>query len=625
LSNWFVGYDYLYNGIVDERHQCDLDSYFDVVLQIEIGKVKVNVHSDPNISVAQPSARWMEIARLAWYPTFATALLIFTSDFFNSLSILIASLRNYNLIYPTWLLPMLAGLVSLILALLVFWHRADDRMGLFTSFFLLVYGLVNSGALDALRPIFSNISSYTETTLPGFVAVLTLVYFAVFPDGRFIPYWTRWVVRAAFLTIPLIWVLFPIDSRPSFNLSQTVGLIYTVSILVLVIVGWISIFYAQVYRYRYVSTQQQRQQTKWAVYGMSASFGLQIFLAIPWIFGEILPYGFPFPAWQAFATILYSSAILTIILPVVLGIAVMRYRLYDIDVIINRTLVYGALTAFVVGFYVLIVGGAGLVMQNNVNLAGLLITAILVGSIYRPLRGFLQTIANRFVPVSHSTRGEIVSEPVYQEQQNQDDSKVELSSPYHSLRVTPLTFVRVTWWIVALLAFVFIAVGVHDRYVQLTTISASADTLVGQLLPDEARALEQAGISVTFYAVYLTSLDTLITFILASTGLMLAWLRPKDRAALVVSLVLISAALTAISVGMTHPRWHLIVTMVHTVSAASLMPALFLFPNGRFVPPWTRWLAIVWLSYTVTWLIFPAISPPFGFSLGFTGSELPRN
>lgn len=188
-----------------------------------------------------------------------------------------------------------------------------------------------------------------------------------------------------------------------------------------------------------------------------------------------------------------------------------------------------------------------------------------------------------------------------------------------------LILVRVIWWIVVLLALGFIAVGVPDRYAQFSTVSPGANTLVGQLRPDQAHALEQAGIPVTFYAVYYTALDALIALLFASTGLALAWLRPNDRAALLISLTFIGMGLTAITVGMTQPRWHLAIIAVRVVWYASSIPAMYLFPDGRFVPRWTRWLTVIWLIYTVAWLIFPAISPPLGLSQGFTGSELPRN
>jgi signal transduction histidine kinase len=110
-----------------------------------------------------------------------------------------------------------------------------------------------------------------------------------------------------------------------------------------------------------------------------------------------------------------------------------------------------------------------------------------------------------------------------------------------------------------------------------------------------------------------------------STGLLIVWFRPEDRAALLISVVLIGMGLAAIAVGMDQSRWRLAVITVHAVWAASSMPALYLFPDGRFVPRWTRWLTAIWLIYTVAWLIFPEISPPLGISQGFTGSELPRH
>jgi signal transduction histidine kinase len=188
-----------------------------------------------------------------------------------------------------------------------------------------------------------------------------------------------------------------------------------------------------------------------------------------------------------------------------------------------------------------------------------------------------------------------------------------------------LILVRAIWWTVALLAFGFIAVGVPSSYAQFSTVSPAANTLVGQLRPDEAHALEQAGVSVPMYAVYLTALETLFTLVFVCTGLVIVWFRPMDRAALLISLSLIGMGLSAIAVGMTQPRWHLAIIAVHVVWYVSSLTALYLFPDGRFVPRWTRWLTAIWLIYTVAWLVFPAISPPFGFSQGFTGSELPRN
>lgn len=377
------------------------------------GQVEVNERQDQDISIApvkavpvQPLTRWMRIARLAWYPTFVTVLGIFTmfiiGSFIDEASGIAGPYYSDNsspwIISLAWIarvLAMLAGLISVFLALLLFWHRSGDRMGLFTSFFLLAYGVIYPGPLEALKPVFPDISKLTEIILPGFVAVLTLCLFAIFPDGRFVPRWTRWVVLAAFLTIPFVLFWSSLYSQPPVDFSQPVVLISTALILALMVAGWISILYAQVYRYRHVSTLQQRQQTKWAVYGMGANFSLQILLTIPWIYLYTLPPGSPLPPWQAVVSTIY--ALWMDILPVTLTIAVMRYRLYDIDIIINRTLVYGALTAIVAAIYILVVGIVGTFLHAQGNLLITLLATGLIAVLFQPLRERLQRAVNRLL------------------------------------------------------------------------------------------------------------------------------------------------------------------------------------------------------------------------------------
>ena len=84
-------------------------------------------------------------------------------------------------------------------------------------------------------------------------------------------------------------------------------------------------------------------------------------------------------------------------LPVAVGVAILKYRLYDIDLIINRTLVYGLLTACVVGFYVLVVGGAGALFQGRVNLLVSLLATGLIALLFHPLRVRLQRGVNRLM------------------------------------------------------------------------------------------------------------------------------------------------------------------------------------------------------------------------------------
>jgi signal transduction histidine kinase len=348
----------------------------------------------------------MKIARLAWYPTFAIALGIFILSipkFFSSELGGIAGPRYSDISSPlilslirTGIAIMLgSGLLSLYLALLLFHHRSSDRTGLLTSFFLLTYGVIMTGSLATLESFWPRISFLDDTILSGIVNALALFLFAIFPDGKFIPRWARWVVLTAFLIIPISLYFYSFFSEPPIDFSRPEVMLSTALILILYVLPWFSILYAQVHRYRLVSTQQQKQQTKWVVYGLGIYFSLQIIGTIPYIYLFSLPLGSPLPPWQPVADIVYALTIA--IIPATLTIAVMRYRLYDIDIIINRTLVYGTLTAIVIVIYGLIVGLVGAILHAQGNLLITLLATGVIAVLFQPLRERLQRTVNRLI------------------------------------------------------------------------------------------------------------------------------------------------------------------------------------------------------------------------------------
>jgi signal transduction histidine kinase len=89
--------------------------------------------------------------------------------------------------------------------------------------------------------------------------------------------------------------------------------------------------------------------------------------------------------------------LLLLLIPVSVGIAILRYHLWDIDILIKRTLVYGLLTAFVIGMYVLIVGYLGAIFRAEGNLAISLIATGVVAVLFQPLRDRLQRGVNRLI------------------------------------------------------------------------------------------------------------------------------------------------------------------------------------------------------------------------------------
>ena len=100
---------------------------------------------------------------------------------------------------------------------------------------------------------------------------------------------------------------------------------------------------------------------------------------------------------QIFTPVLYATGFAVLFVPIFTYIAIVRYRLYDIDVVINRTLVYGALTVLVVGIYVVAVGGLGALFQARGDLSISLLATGLVAVLFQPLRSRLQRDVNRLM------------------------------------------------------------------------------------------------------------------------------------------------------------------------------------------------------------------------------------
>jgi signal transduction histidine kinase len=219
--------------------------------------------------------------------------------------------------------------------------------------------------------------------------VLAALFLSLFPDGRFVPRWTRWLVV---IWIPLMGFLSLFTDLP---FSAKIGSPFLVSLIVLVI-GLILVFLgAQFYRYRYISGTVERQQIKWVVFGVAVGYLVTILFALPVLL---------FPSQLADTGSLYFGAVLATVLnvfpllvPISIGIAILRYRLWDIDVLINRTLVYGTLTACVVALYVLVVGSLGTLLQAQGNFIVSLLATGLVAILFQPLRERLQRVVNRLM------------------------------------------------------------------------------------------------------------------------------------------------------------------------------------------------------------------------------------
>ncbi|MDP8939578.1 MAG: GAF domain-containing sensor histidine kinase [Actinomycetota bacterium] len=282
--------------------------------------------------------------------------------------------------YFTALLVVL-GLGCFVVAAVIAYRRSDDPMALFASVFLVLMGAVNHPnvqALGAAYPAWGPLLKFSWWVL--WAALILFVF--LFPDGRFAPRWTR--VPGVLLIVGVFIALFFGEGSLT-EPPDALGLV--------LIGGLLAGAAAQIYRYRSVSSPEGRQQTKWVVFAMATALGIQVLslLAEPLFVRSGIP------------AVLYEVADATVItlafflIPLGIGVAILRYRLWDIDVIVNRTLVYGALTAIVVGLYVLAVGGLGALLQARGSLLISLLGAGLVAVLFAPLRDRLQRGVNRLM------------------------------------------------------------------------------------------------------------------------------------------------------------------------------------------------------------------------------------
>jgi hypothetical protein len=216
------------------------------------------------------------------------------------------------------------------------------------------------------------------------VSLLLLV--TIFPSGRFAP---RWLWLPLLLTL----VFFsPLGDPLGERSVPVLDLVF-----ILVALGLLLCFAgAQIYRYRQVSTLGQRQQTKWVV------FGLVLLLVANQLFWQ--PY-LLIPALQQpnslYSLLAYPDDFLTLaILVTTLAVSILRYRPYDIDRIINKTLVYGALTAILTIIFVSGVIGLQTAARSATGLdspAALVASTLLIVVLFQPLRSRIQkTIDRRF-------------------------------------------------------------------------------------------------------------------------------------------------------------------------------------------------------------------------------------
>jgi hypothetical protein len=274
---------------------------------------------------------------------------------------------------------LIVGLFMLV-GLLVLRSRPDSPVALVAALFLVTFATSFVGT-DAVT------ASGSPWRLPAlilkFVAIVSLISFlCLFPTGRFQPRWTAVLAALGILLALSAWPGAPYATARAYQVVSTLTFL----------VVFLGVIVAQVYRYRKLSSAVERQQTKVAVIGIVATLLL---------FGALATLASIHNASTGLLGTLISNTayeVLPCLVPLSLGIAVLRYRLWDIDILINRTLVYGPLTVSLAAVYIgtiLALQFAFRALTGQQSDVAIVVSTLVIAVLFTPVRRRIQAFIDR--------------------------------------------------------------------------------------------------------------------------------------------------------------------------------------------------------------------------------------
>jgi hypothetical protein len=281
---------------------------------------------------------------------------------------------------------IISSLTFIFTGALIFLRKSNERFALFVSLVLILFGALGPQQLNR-TVLLINLYPAWQVTLPVKLFQFSIypalgLFFYLFPSGRLVPRWSwiffcAWIVQAVFYE-------FPVNSPYSLhNVSPFLQ-------LAIFLLTYASALGCQIYRYWRVSSRVERQQTKWLIFGFACIIGLKILSSVtvdPKTLNPLL-----------LLLGVLSNYLLWLPIPLAIGLALLRYRLWDIDVLINRTLVYGLLTLLLSAVYVGLIFGLQALLRGFIsqdNSVAIIISTLVIAALFQPLRKALQRIIDR--------------------------------------------------------------------------------------------------------------------------------------------------------------------------------------------------------------------------------------
>lgn len=290
------------------------------------------------------------------------------------------------------------GLAVLLLAgccvagLIIFRFKSDEWVAL-----LVAFTLIGTGA-NAFSPLYlasETIGSKTPVYfMMAMILVSQLMTCYVMPDGKFPQGWMKYAAAFWFLwlMVSVFWKSFPVNL---FDWGGNGFTIYLFAQLAALTSG----IYALVYRYIHTGNPIKREQLKWVAFSIAVavavSLGCNIFLAF-------FEKGNPPDGLSLIVNIVTQTLSVAAVLsvPAAMVFSILRYRLYDIELVINRSLIYGTLAVFLAAVFGIVLFGLetlfrAITGRDNPSTVGIVVATVAVFSLYNPTLRVLQNFVNR--------------------------------------------------------------------------------------------------------------------------------------------------------------------------------------------------------------------------------------
>ena len=342
----------------------------------------------------RPILRWGLIA--IWAVVVSYTLIVLGTVFAPT----IMDMSNSNMVYALLNIPTLLQMglqhgVDMLLVLgfsviggLLMMHRSDDWFAIFTSLFLITFGARITYLVNMLATMPGHETQAGLVLALGDIGIV--LFFMLFPNGKFTSRWFKW---SALLLVVTMLGIYTLPSAPFF--WRTMG---TSAYFAITSTWYVISFLACIHRYLYHATLAQKQQIRWVFIGALGPFVWYMiyetsFILFPTLSGTTVSA----TSFQMAAHLL--GLFMFLLLPLSITISIARSKLFDIDLLINRSLVYGALTVGLVLAFAALFGVISMLFQHfhqgDQSLLAAVVFSVAAGASFQPARKKLQRFVDR--------------------------------------------------------------------------------------------------------------------------------------------------------------------------------------------------------------------------------------